>query len=565
MPKISKYAAVTVPDDADILVVVQGGVTKKVTLGTLKALYTPYTKNNFSGTTAPGAGDDSADGYSVGSVWVNVAGTPKEAYQCMDATAGAAVWINTTLDISELGTGAIRAIEAATAENDVLVGAAASPWGWVKKTLAEFRALLFGADISVGTTAAGRNLTVNATRTSIFTHDAANYLEDGATWTIAGTGPLAHVAGNTTALTAATTEAIVAGAAYRVTITGTGGGGVANYTLGGVSGTEIAASGAIAIEDYIVASTTGAFIITPASACTVSITSITIEKLTDTTGDITAHGNIISKRQILLPLSSAAYPSLSWRTDRYTGFFWSGAGVIAISSQGIQRYSFFADRLDVIHPSGSYSISGDVFWCRDAINISGFRNATAQQIIRLYNTYTNASNFERLALTGVQGASVNLTAETAGTGAANLDIVLTPAGTGVISLPAARTKNATAATGGLVRKSASASAAITASASIEIPVAVPAGARLVGVQLRTDAGLAAGELWDAAFSGGSTAAICSGQAVAKNTKVNSLTTDVTTATTNIAVTRNGGGNFTAQGTIRAIVYYEAFDAMADAA
>jgi hypothetical protein len=42
-------------------------------------------------------------------------------------------------------------------------------------------------------------------------------------------------------------------------------------------------------------------------------------------------------------------------------------------------------------------------------------------------------------------------------------------------------------------------------------------------------------------------------------------TDITTNTTNIAITKNGGGAFTAQGTIRAIVYYEAFDIMADAA
>jgi len=37
MPKISQYPAVTVPLDADILVVVQGGVTKKVDLNTVKS------------------------------------------------------------------------------------------------------------------------------------------------------------------------------------------------------------------------------------------------------------------------------------------------------------------------------------------------------------------------------------------------------------------------------------------------------------------------------------------------------------------------------------------------
>jgi hypothetical protein len=41
-------------------------------------------------------------------------------------------------------------------------------------------------------------------------------------------------------------------------------------------------------------------------------------------------------------------------------------------------------------------------------------------------------------------------------------------------------------------------------------------------------------------------------------------TDITSNTTNIAITKNGGGSFTAQGTIRAIAYYEVMNAMADA-
>jgi hypothetical protein len=49
--------------------------------------------------------------------------------------------------------------------------------------------------------------------------------------------------------------------------------------------------------------------------------------------------------------------------------------------------------------------------------------------------HTDASNYERLTLTGVAGTSVNITAETLGTGGDNLDIVLTPAGTGKVRLP----------------------------------------------------------------------------------------------------------------------------------
>lgn len=64
--------------------------------------YMPFQKDNYAGTTTPGANDDEADGYSVGSVWVNIASTPHEVYRCVDATEGAAVWLNTSLEISEI-------------------------------------------------------------------------------------------------------------------------------------------------------------------------------------------------------------------------------------------------------------------------------------------------------------------------------------------------------------------------------------------------------------------------------------------------------------------------------
>jgi len=61
-------------------------------------------------------------------------------------------------------------------------------------------------------------------------------------------------------------------------------------------------------------------------------------------------------------------------------------------------------------------------------------NSTTQQIAYVYNTFTDASNYERLTLTGVAGTSVNIKAETLGTGGDNLDIVLTPAGTGAVQV-----------------------------------------------------------------------------------------------------------------------------------
>lgn len=46
--------------------------------------------DNYAGTAAPGVGDDSADGYGAGSIWIDA--TNNEVYICESAGAGAAVW-----------------------------------------------------------------------------------------------------------------------------------------------------------------------------------------------------------------------------------------------------------------------------------------------------------------------------------------------------------------------------------------------------------------------------------------------------------------------------------------
>ena len=51
----------------------------------------PQLLNNFTATTNPGVGDDSADGYGVGSVWLNT--TDGIWWRAANVTVGAAVWI----------------------------------------------------------------------------------------------------------------------------------------------------------------------------------------------------------------------------------------------------------------------------------------------------------------------------------------------------------------------------------------------------------------------------------------------------------------------------------------
>lgn len=61
-------------------------------------------QDNLSATVDPTVNDDATAGYSVNSKWLNT--TKKEFYVCLDATAGAAVWQQTTLTIDELGSAA---------------------------------------------------------------------------------------------------------------------------------------------------------------------------------------------------------------------------------------------------------------------------------------------------------------------------------------------------------------------------------------------------------------------------------------------------------------------------
>lgn len=56
----------------------------------ITTLQSSVTFNNLSATTNPAAGDDSVDGYEVGSLWVNT--TDNKAFIAVDVSAGAAIW-----------------------------------------------------------------------------------------------------------------------------------------------------------------------------------------------------------------------------------------------------------------------------------------------------------------------------------------------------------------------------------------------------------------------------------------------------------------------------------------
>jgi len=75
-----------------------GGLEADVSAGDgyveVKGGATTVRKSNLAATVAPGASDDSASGYSVGSIWIDT--TADKAYICLDVSAGAAVWTGIT-------------------------------------------------------------------------------------------------------------------------------------------------------------------------------------------------------------------------------------------------------------------------------------------------------------------------------------------------------------------------------------------------------------------------------------------------------------------------------------
>lgn len=76
----------------------KGGLEADVNAGDgfveIKGGVTTVIKSNTAATAVPGATDDSAAGYAVGSVWVDT--TNDKAYVCLDAAAAAAVWTEVT-------------------------------------------------------------------------------------------------------------------------------------------------------------------------------------------------------------------------------------------------------------------------------------------------------------------------------------------------------------------------------------------------------------------------------------------------------------------------------------
>lgn len=132
-------------------------------------------------------------------------------------------------------------------------------------------------------------------------------------------------------------------------------------------------------------------------------------------------------------------PSYSFTGDTNTGLFRLGSDWMSFTVAGVAKMAIRAQTDEVqLAPTtalgwaSAIGASVDLKFNRDAANILAQRNGTTAQESRLYSTYTDASNYERLALKTTAGSKVTVAAETAGTGGDNLDLELLPAGTGMV-------------------------------------------------------------------------------------------------------------------------------------
>lgn len=136
--------------------------------------------------------------------------------------------------------------------------------------------------------------------------------------------------------------------------------------------------------------------------------------------------------QVLLDVGSQAAPSLTFAAEPSSGIFRVGAGRIGFSSLNQFVAEFNGLTLE-LKTATALNWNADVVLVRDAADALAQRRTTNAQTHRIYRTFTNSTNYERLALQTAAGQMV-IAAETAGTGTDNIDLTLTSAGTGIVNV-----------------------------------------------------------------------------------------------------------------------------------
>lgn len=144
-----------------------------------------------------------------------------------------------------------------------------------------------------------------------------------------------------------------------------------------------------------------------------------------------------STGQVFFRDGTGALPSISFISDPTTGFSLSAGPNLNFDISGIQRGNFGADFLSVSTNYGlliggsldNIIILGSTRLYQDAANTLAQRNGVNAQTFRLYTSYTDATNYERLGINTTAGI-LTFAAETLGSGSDNITLSFVPAGLG---------------------------------------------------------------------------------------------------------------------------------------
>ena len=123
--KTSDEGQLNSPLSTDIFPVSRPGVSNHYITASDLLSWVGSAQNNLVGMARPGPTNDSSEGYSAGSVWIDT--TSDQGYVCLSATEGAAVWGNTTSVARETGliSGGLLSAGANTGEYTLSAGVGA--------------------------------------------------------------------------------------------------------------------------------------------------------------------------------------------------------------------------------------------------------------------------------------------------------------------------------------------------------------------------------------------------------------------------------------------------------
>jgi len=163
-----------------------------------------------------------------------------------------------------------------------------------------------------------------------------------------------------------------------------------------------------------------------------AVVSATAGKQVALSGTVTV-ADITSSGQIKAANGTIAAPGYSWSSIPNTGLYLVAGSTFAVSVGGnsVMGWTFNGPQLrfdkTVDWSSGNVNSATDVSLARDAAGFLAQRNGANPQLFRVYNTFTDASNYERLDL-GWSSNVAFIRAANAGTGTGRVLSLDSPAG-----------------------------------------------------------------------------------------------------------------------------------------